>query len=179
MSVRSKAAQRIIADPRWYDSDMSRPPLTPRASKSRRLPGRRTRAPRHDTDAQSIKIYAVVRSIPRGTVATYGQVAELAGIPSGHRIAARALRSCPDRLPWQRVVGKKDARRAQVNINDPDHAALQRALIESEGVVFDVNGFISLREFGWQPARWSPILRVPPAQGLSAAGNELWLATAG
>jgi methylated-DNA-protein-cysteine methyltransferase-like protein len=84
-------------------------------------------------------------------VATYGQVAELAGIPSGHRVAARAMRSCPDRLPWQRVVGKKDGRRAQVNIDDPDHAALQRALIASEGVVFDVNGFISLREFGWQP----------------------------
>jgi methylated-DNA-protein-cysteine methyltransferase-like protein len=54
-------------------------------------------------------------------------------------------------LPWQRVVGKKDARRAQVNIDDPDHAALQRALLESEGVVFDANGCISLREFGWHP----------------------------
>jgi methylated-DNA-protein-cysteine methyltransferase-like protein len=95
-------------------------------------------------------IYAVVRSIPRGKVATYGQIAELAGVPNGHRIVARAMRSCPERLPWQRVVGKKDARRGQINIGDPDHAALQRGLLESEGVVFDVGGFIPLRRFGWR-----------------------------
>ena len=93
----------------------------------------------------------MVRAIPRGKVATYGQVAELAGISSGHRVAARALRSCPERLPWQRVVGKKDARRGQINIEDPDHAALQRGLLEAEGIVFDVNGFIPLARHGWQP----------------------------
>ena len=102
-------------------------------------------------DAHWRAIYSVVRAIPRGKVATYGQVAELAGIPSGHRIAARALRGCPESLPWQRVVGKKDARRAQINIEDPDHARLQRALIEAEGVEFDVNGFIPLARSGWQP----------------------------
>jgi methylated-DNA-protein-cysteine methyltransferase-like protein len=102
-------------------------------------------------DAHWRAIYAVVRAIPRGKVATYGQVAELAGIPSGHRIAARALRSCPEALPWQRVVGKKDARRAQISIEDPDHARLQRALIEAEGVEFDSNGFIPLVRSGWQP----------------------------
>jgi methylated-DNA-protein-cysteine methyltransferase-like protein len=95
-------------------------------------------------------IYAVVRSIPRGKVATYGQIAELAGVPNGHRIVARAMRSCPERLPWQRVVGKKDARRGQINIGDPDHAALQRGLLESEGVAFDAGGFIPLRRFGWR-----------------------------
>jgi methylated-DNA-protein-cysteine methyltransferase related protein len=95
-------------------------------------------------------IYAVVRSIPRGKVTTYGQIAELAGVSNGHRIVARAMRSCPERLPWQRVVGKKDARRGQINIDDPDHAALQRGLLESEGVVFDARGFIPLARFGWQ-----------------------------
>jgi hypothetical protein len=59
------------------------------------------------------------------------------------------MRSCPERLPWQRVVGKKDARRAQINIGDPEHAAVQRGLLEAEGVVFDANGFIPLRRFGW------------------------------
>lgn len=103
------------------------------------------------TDAQQSAIYAVVRAIPRGKVATYGQVAELAGIPSGHRIAARAMRSCPEALPWQRVVGKKDARRGQINIEDPDHAGLQRALIEAEGVEFDAQGFIPLARSGWEP----------------------------
>jgi methylated-DNA-protein-cysteine methyltransferase-like protein len=95
------------------------------------------------------RIYAVVRSIPRGRIATYGEVAELAGIPSGHRIAARAMRSCPESLPWQRVLGKKDARRGQINIDEPDHASLQRALLEREGVVFDENGFVSLKRSGW------------------------------
>ena len=94
-------------------------------------------------------IYAVVRSIPRGKVATYGEVAGLAGTPTGHRQVARAMRSCPERLPWQRVVGKRDARRAMVNIEDPDHASLQRGLLESEGVVFDASACISLQRFGW------------------------------
>ena len=91
----------------------------------------------------------MVRAIPRGRVATYGQIAELVGIPSGHRVVARAMRTCPSGLPWQRVVGKKDARRAQINLHDPEHATEQRALLEAEGVVFDLNGFIVLRLFGW------------------------------
>jgi methylated-DNA-protein-cysteine methyltransferase-like protein len=97
------------------------------------------------------RIYAVVRKIPKGKVATYGQLAELAGLPSGHRIAAIAMQTCPDNLPWQRVIGKKDARRGQINIQDPDHARLQRTLLEREGVVFDAAGFILLRQSGWLP----------------------------
>lgn len=95
------------------------------------------------------RIHAVVRKIPRGSVATYGEVAALAGIESGHRVAAQAMRVCPEPLPWQRVLGKKDARRGQINIGEPDHKALQRALLEAEGVVFDDNGFVPLREHGW------------------------------
>ncbi|MET0391218.1 MAG: MGMT family protein [Polyangiales bacterium] len=97
-------------------------------------------------------IYAVVRAIPRGCVATYGQVAELAGLPAGHRRVARAMRVCPPKLPWQRVVGRKDARRGQIAIQDPEHAALQRSLLEAERVKFDTNGFIPLRSFGWLPS---------------------------
>jgi methylated-DNA-protein-cysteine methyltransferase-like protein len=96
-------------------------------------------------------IYAVVRAIPRGKVATYGQVAELAGIANGHRIAARCMRTCPAKLPWYRVVGKKDARRAQINLLDPEQAALQRTKLTAEGVRFDAAGFIVLRAFGWLP----------------------------
>lgn len=96
-------------------------------------------------------IYAVVKAIPRGAVATYGQVAELAGLPNGHRRVARAMRFCPAGLPWQRVVGRKDSRRAQINIVDPENAARQRALLKAEKVVLDEQGFISLRRFGWLP----------------------------
>jgi methylated-DNA-protein-cysteine methyltransferase related protein len=119
--------------------------------KRRRVPVR-TRAPAapaQSADAKLGKIYEVVRSIPRGKVATYGEIAELAGIPSGHRVAARAMRVCPSKLPWQRVVGKKDARRAAINIEDEEHAELQRMLLEAEGVIFDANGYIPLRRSGW------------------------------
>jgi len=121
---------------------------------------RKPRSPR-SSDASSSKamggestareIYAVVRAIPRGRVATYGQIAELAGMPAGHRIVARAMRTCPAKLPWQRVVGKKDARRGQINIHDAEHARLQRTLLEAEAVVFDANGFIVLKRSGWLP----------------------------
>src|SRR5262245_53003009 len=62
--------------------------------------------------ARERAIYALVAKIPRGKVATYGQIAELVGIRAGHRVVAAAMRSCPDGLPWQRVVGRKGARRA-------------------------------------------------------------------
>lgn len=96
-------------------------------------------------------IYEVVAAIPRGSVATYGQVAELAGLPNGHRRVARAMRFCPEKLPWQRVVGRKDARRAQIAIQDAEHASRRRALLEKERVRFDDDGYIVLARFGWLP----------------------------
>ena len=97
------------------------------------------------------EIWKVVRAIPRGRVATYGQVAELAGLPNGHRRVARAMRVCPSSLPWQRVVGRKDARRGQIAIQEPEHAAEQRARLEAEKIRFDAAGFIPLRSYGWLP----------------------------
>jgi methylated-DNA-protein-cysteine methyltransferase related protein len=104
-----------------------------------------------DAERARREIYAVVRAIPRGKVATYGQIAELAGMAGGHRAVARALRTCPSRLPWQRVVGRKDARRAKISIQDGEHAAQQRALLAREGVAFDDSGFIVLGRSGWLP----------------------------
>jgi methylated-DNA-protein-cysteine methyltransferase-like protein len=123
-----------------------------------RRTGRRQAAPRASaptsqrSDEDKLKaIYAVVRAIPRGKVTTYGQVAELAGIPAGHRVVARAMRHCPVRLPWQRVVGRKDTRRAHISIQDPAHIAAQRGLLQREGVEFDKGGFIVLARSGWLP----------------------------
>jgi len=100
---------------------------------------------------RSSLIYDVVRAVPRGKIVTYGQVAELAGIERGHRIAARALRESPENLCWHRVVGKRSRLRAQINLSDPVHAALQRARLEAEGVRIDESGAISLRDHGWLP----------------------------
>ncbi len=97
-------------------------------------------------------IWAVARRIPRGKVATYGQVAELAGIPGGARVAGAAMRAS-DGLPWHRVLGKRGRNRAGVAILDPVGAAVQRGLLEAEGVVVTDRGLVDLDRYGWAPQR--------------------------
>ncbi len=76
-------------------------------------------------------IRRVIRSIPRGKVATYSQVAAAAGYPLYHRLVVRILRNSGDMLPWQRVVG------AGGQIRLKREAALeQRRRLEIEGVAF-------------------------------------------
>jgi methylated-DNA-protein-cysteine methyltransferase-like protein len=96
-------------------------------------------------------IYRVVRRIPRGRVLTYGQVAELAGMPGASRVVGAAMRtSSPELgLPWQRVVGKRGPGLGQVRIHDAMGAGMQRALLEAEGVAFTAGGGIALSEYGW------------------------------
>jgi methylated-DNA-protein-cysteine methyltransferase-like protein len=108
----------------------------------------RSRADRRPVSGRTDAIYAIVSAIPRGRVATYGDVAKLAGMPSGHRVVARVMKTCPESLPWYRVIGKKDARRGQINIVTGEHAEFQRARLEAEGVEFDENGFVSFSRFG-------------------------------
>jgi methylated-DNA-protein-cysteine methyltransferase-like protein len=96
-------------------------------------------------------VHVVVRRIPRGRVATYGQVAELAGIPRGARIAAAALKTSKpsDRLPWQRVIGKRGPTTGRIAIHDPVGASVQRELLEREGVEVGDRGAIDLRVYAW------------------------------
>jgi methylated-DNA-protein-cysteine methyltransferase-like protein len=123
-----------------------------KASEPHSTNGRVARTTHLGEDSQARRIYAVVAAIPRGKVATYGQLAMLAGIHAGHRVAARAMQQCPNGLAWYRVLAKKDARRAKIAIADPDGAALQRRRLAAEGVTFDESGHIVLRHFGWLPA---------------------------
>lgn len=97
-------------------------------------------------------IHAAARRIPRGKVATYGQLAELAGFPGGARVAGAAMKtSTPaDGLPWHRVVGKRGGH-GVIAIHDPVGAAIQRGLLEDEGVVVSERGTIALARFGWLP----------------------------
>jgi methylated-DNA-protein-cysteine methyltransferase-like protein len=96
-------------------------------------------------------IWRVVARIPRGRVATYGQVAELAGLPRAARQAGYALHALPGgtRVPWQRVV---NARGELSSRRDPGGELVQRALLEREGVRFDARGRIDLARYGWRPA---------------------------
>jgi methylated-DNA-protein-cysteine methyltransferase-like protein len=107
------------------------------------------------TDAEHVsglfrRIHAVVRRIPRGRVATYGQVAEVAGIPGGARVVGYAMRAAPAGVPWQRVVGRRSPVAGQITIKDPVGAAAQRERLEAEGVELDErSGAIDLGRFGW------------------------------
>jgi len=110
------------------------------------------------TDSEHLKqlfraVHAVIRTIPKGRVATYGQVAELAGIPGGARIAAAALKTSKpaDQLPWQRVIGKAGKLRGRIAIHDPVGAAIQRQLLSDEGVAVGDTGLVALDVYGWLP----------------------------
>ncbi len=74
-------------------------------------------------------IRRVIRSIPRGKVSTYSQVAAAAGYPLYHRLVVRILRQAGDKLPWQRVVGAGGVIRLQ-----REAALEQRRRLEMEGV---------------------------------------------
>ncbi len=95
------------------------------------------------------RIFDMVEAIPLGKVATYGQIGKLVGGCSGRMVgfALASLRFAGGRkVPWQRVIN----RRGKISLTGPD-AALQRALLEEEGVRFDVEGSVNLDDFGWMP----------------------------
>lgn len=95
------------------------------------------------------KIYDQVRRIPKGKVATYGQIAALAGIPRQARRIGYALSALKDdSVPWHRVVNAKGEISARA---DSGYENYQRMLLEQEGVVFDLNGRISLEQYRWRP----------------------------
>ena len=97
------------------------------------------------------RIYAVVKRIPKGRVATYGQIASLAGISGHARLIGYALNSLsPENdVPWHRVINAK----GQVSMrSEPGLENDQRSLLEAEGVLFDADGKVSLRRFCWRPA---------------------------
>lgn len=95
------------------------------------------------------RIYDVVRRIPRGRVATYGQVAALAGLPGHARMVGYALAALPDgaRVPWHRVVNARGTISPRAA---SDWTHVQRALLEAEGVRF-TDGALSLARHRWRP----------------------------
>ncbi len=103
------------------------------------------------------RIYAVVCSIPKRRVASYGQVAALAGLPGRARLVGYALAALPDGsgVPWQRVINARGEVSAR---SEPGRDHYQRHQLEEEGVEFDPQGRIDLARFGWEPGgpqrRW-------------------------
>jgi methylated-DNA-protein-cysteine methyltransferase-like protein len=96
------------------------------------------------------RIYAVVSRVPRGRVATYGQVAGLAGLPRHARLVGHALNVLPagSAVPWHRVVNAQG--RVSARADALGHEDLQEALLKREGVRF-VGGAIPLPRHQWRP----------------------------
>jgi methylated-DNA-protein-cysteine methyltransferase-like protein len=105
--------------------------------------------PPKSPDNPFLRVWRLVRRVPAGRVATYGQISRLMGgrlTPVGVGWALGA--AAEGAIPWQRVVSSGGA-----VSTDGEHPGLQRALLESEGVVFDEDGRIDLERYGWTPRR--------------------------
>jgi methylated-DNA-protein-cysteine methyltransferase related protein len=93
-------------------------------------------------------IWNTVRKVPKGRVATYGQIAELAGLEGHARQVGYALHNLPagSNVPWHRVINA----RGEISPRSAgDSHELQRMLLEAEGVEIDLRGRIDLKKFRW------------------------------
>jgi methylated-DNA-protein-cysteine methyltransferase-like protein len=94
-------------------------------------------------------IISIIKRIPRGRVATYGQIAALAGNPRGARAVIWLLHSSSgkEKLSWHRVINSK----GMISLRPGNGYEEQRALLEREGVQFDLYGRIDLDIYLWNP----------------------------
>ena len=115
------------------------------------------------------RVYAVVRRIPCGRVATYGQVAAVAGLGGQARQVGYALHALPGEgfAPWHRVVNARGA----ISLPPGSGADVtQRLRLEREGVRFDARGRIDLARFGWRPGARAARRPTRASAGSAAAG---------
>jgi methylated-DNA-protein-cysteine methyltransferase-like protein len=94
-------------------------------------------------------IWSAVQQIPKGRVATYGDIAVLAGLEGHARQVGYALHHLPDgvKVPWHRVINAKGEISPR---SGGDSHELQRLLLEAEGVEFSLDGRVDLRRFRWK-----------------------------
>ena len=107
------------------------------------------------------QVWEIARQIPRGKVATYGQIAKMIPPPNGVEIetyaafaprwVGGAMAACPDDVPWQRVIN------SQGKISERAGAEKQRQLLEAEGITFDAKDRIDLKKYGWKGSESGPI----------------------
>jgi methylated-DNA-protein-cysteine methyltransferase related protein len=104
------------------------------------------------------RVYRVVQQIPRGKVASYGQIAALLGHPQAARTVGWALNALTSeraaQVPWQRVINSA----GRISISRADLSAdIQRALLEDEGIEFDEREHVDMRRFGWAGMDWDEV----------------------
>lgn len=97
------------------------------------------------------KVHAIAKKIPRGYVASYGQLASLLATPRAARIVGAAMRHAPDDVPWQRVIASS----GRISIENIEHPAEEQVrLLEKDGVVVErreSGWFVDMKKFGWRP----------------------------
>ena len=115
------------------------------------------------------QVHRLVRLIPPGKVATYGQIARLLGNPRAARMVGWAMHSIPESgdIPWQRVVNARGF--ISLDTRGPG-GAIQRALLEAEGIAFDEHGRLDLKVYGWTGP--DPIELETIRQSLSQEGDD-------
>ena len=120
-------------------------------------------------DSTRERIYAQVRKIPRGRVATYGQIASLSGLDGHARQVGYAMAALPSHsaVPWHRVINAQG--RVSMRREGPGGSIIQQQMLEREGVIFDGGGRVSLARFGWKPSR-NPPPTPPPARVRRGSG---------
>jgi methylated-DNA-protein-cysteine methyltransferase-like protein len=103
----------------------------------------------HQGNEAAAAICAVIRRIPKGRVATYGQVAAMAGLPRRARLVGHVLRNLDPaiNIPWHRVVNAKGEVSYTLARNGSD--AFQQRLLEAGGVEFDDRNRFNLERFRW------------------------------
>lgn len=89
------------------------------------------------------EVYAIVKQIPYGKVASYSQISWMLGRLNSARLVGRAMRECPDGLPAHRVV-RSDG------IVSGENAENRKALLLAEGVLFKSNGRIDMKQCSWK-----------------------------
>ena len=101
-------------------------------------------------------VYRLVEEIPRGRVATYGQIAALLGYPRAARAVGQAMKHCPPGIAWHRVVNARGGISLRANVAG---MLTQRILLEREGVAVR-RGRTRLQQFQWRGPGRRPRLRV-------------------
>ncbi|MFX0113758.1 MAG: MGMT family protein [Candidatus Hodarchaeota archaeon] len=97
------------------------------------------------TNSFSQRVKALIKAIPAGKVATYGQIAKFAGNPRAARQVAWLLHSSSrkDNLPWHRVISSK----GRISLPHDQGYELQKAMLEQEGIILDESDKIDLDRF--------------------------------
>jgi len=95
------------------------------------------------------KVVKIIKKIPQGKVATYGQIAAMAGSPRAARQVVRTLHtsSGKEKLPWHRVINS----RGKISLKPNSGYEIQKAMLEDEGIKFSPDDVIELKCYFWKP----------------------------